>query len=46
MRIEWLQDILAVARTGSFAQAAQQRNLTPSAFSRRIQGIEDHLGVS
>jgi len=46
MRLEWLEDILAVARSGSFAQAAQQRNLSASAFSRRIQGIEDHLGVA
>jgi LysR family transcriptional regulator, hypochlorite-specific transcription factor HypT len=46
MRLEWLEDILAVARTGSFVQAAHQRNLTASAFSRRIQGIEDHLGVA
>jgi LysR family transcriptional regulator, hypochlorite-specific transcription factor HypT len=46
MRLEWLEDILAVAKTGSFNLAAQQRNLTPSAFSRRIQGIEDHLGVA
>jgi LysR family transcriptional regulator, hypochlorite-specific transcription factor HypT len=45
MRLEWLEDILAVARTGSFTLAAQQRNLTASAFSRRIQGIEDHLGM-
>lgn len=45
MRLEWLEDILAVARTGSFAQAAHLRNLTASAFSRRIQGIEEHLGV-
>ena len=46
MRLEWLDDILAVVRTGSFAHAAHARNLTPSAFSRRIQGIEDHLGVA
>jgi LysR family transcriptional regulator, hypochlorite-specific transcription factor HypT len=46
MRLEWLEDILAVAKTGSFTLAAQQRNLTASAFSRRIQGIEDHLGVA
>lgn len=45
MRLEWLEDILAVVKTGSFAQAAQRRSLTASAFSRRIQGIEEHLGV-
>jgi LysR family transcriptional regulator, hypochlorite-specific transcription factor HypT len=46
MRLEWLDDILAVAKTGSFTQAAHQRNLTASAFSRRIQAIEDHLGTT
>lgn len=46
LRLEWLKDILAVTRTGSFVDAAQPRNLTPSAFSRRIQGIEQYLGVA
>ena len=45
MRLEWLEDILAVADTGSFSEAAERRHLTASAFSRRIQQIEDHLGV-
>jgi LysR family transcriptional regulator, hypochlorite-specific transcription factor HypT len=45
MRLEWLEDILAVASTGSFSGAAEQRHLTQSAFSRRIRQIEQHLGV-
>lgn len=45
MRLEWLEDILAVAETGSFSEAAERRHLTPSAFSRRIRNIEDHVGV-
>lgn len=45
MRLEWLEDILAVADTGSFTEAAERRHLTPSAFSRRVQQIETHLGV-
>ncbi len=45
MRLEWLEDILAVAETGSFGEAAERRNLTQSAFSRRIQNIEDHVGT-
>lgn len=45
MRLEWLEDILAIAQTGSFSGAAERRNLTQSAFSRRIQLIEDHVGV-
>ena len=45
MRLEWLEDILAVAQTGSFSEAAQKRHLTQSAFSRRIRTIEEHVGV-
>lgn len=45
MRLEWLEDILAIAQTGSFSGAAERRNLTQSAFSRRIRQIEDHVGV-
>lgn len=45
MRLEWLEDILAIAQTGSFSAAAGRRNLTQSAFSRRIQQIEDYIGV-
>ncbi len=45
MRLEWLEDVLAVAETGSFQEAADRRRLTQSAFSRRIQHIEDQIGV-
>ena len=45
MRLEWLEDILAIAQTGSFSGAAERRSLTQSAFSRRIQQIEEHVGV-
>lgn len=45
MRLEWLEDILAIANTGSFSGAAERRRLTQSAFSRRIQQIEQHVGV-
>ena len=45
MRLEWLEDILAVLETGSFVRAAEQRFLTQPAFSRRIQLIENHVGV-
>ena len=44
MRLEWLEDILAVAQTGSFSAAAERRHLTQSAFSRRISSIESHVG--
>jgi|TARA_B100000959_G_scaffold273482_1_gene324087 DNA-binding transcriptional LysR family regulator len=45
MRLEWLEDILAVLETGSFVEAARQRFLSQPAFSRRIRLIEDHIGV-
>ncbi|GLS87439.1 LysR family transcriptional regulator [Cypionkella aquatica] len=45
MRLEWLEDILAIAETGSFSGAAERRRLTQSAFSRRIRQIEDYVGV-
>lgn len=45
MRLEWLEDILAVLKTGSFSRAAEQRFLTQSAFSRRIKSIENYVGV-
>ena len=46
MRLEWLEDILAIASTGSFSGAAERRRLTQSAFSRRIQQIERYVGVA
>ncbi|MEO3416606.1 LysR family transcriptional regulator [Roseovarius sp. CAU 1744] len=44
MRLEWIDDILAVLDAGSFSAAAERRFLTPSAFTRRIRGIEASLG--
>lgn len=45
MRLEWLEDILAVVETGSFHAAAIRRNITQPAFSRRIRAIEDYVGA-
>jgi len=45
MRLEWLEDIIAVAETGSLSEAAERRNLTQSAFSRRVRAIEEYVGV-
>lgn len=46
MRLEWIEDILAVAEMGSFNSAAEARFLTPSAFTRRIRMIEETLGCA
>ena len=45
MDIGWLQDFLKLAETGNFTRAATQRNVSQAAFSRRIQALEQWLGV-
>ena len=45
MRLEWLDDILAILETDSLNAAADKRFVTQPAFSRRIKAIESHLGV-
>lgn len=44
MRLEWLEDILAVHDAGSLRAAAEQRLLTASAFTRRIRVVEAAIG--
>lgn len=46
MRLEWIEDILAVAEHGSFQAACRKRNVSQPAFSRRIRQIEQALGVT
>jgi len=46
MELKWLEDFLSLARTRSFSRAAEERHVTQSAFSRRIQALELWLGVS
>ncbi len=46
MRLEWIDDILAVLDGGSLAQAAEKRLLTQSAFTRRVRTIEDSIGAT
>ncbi|WHZ13108.1 MAG: hypothetical protein OJF60_003549 [Burkholderiaceae bacterium] len=45
MRLEWLEDLLAVLETDSLNAAAERRFLTQPAFSRRLQTIEQMVGV-
>lgn len=45
MNHDWLDDVLAVLDAGSFVGAAERRNITQSAFTRRIRAIEDGLGA-
>ncbi len=46
MELEWFEDFLSVARTGSFSRSAEERSLTQPAFSRRIRALELALGVT
>ena len=43
MKLEWLEDLLAVIDHGSLSKAAIARHLTQPAFSRRVRAIESYL---
>ena len=45
MDSRWLEDLVALAEAGSLTRAAALRNITQPAFTRRIQQIEQWLGV-
>lgn len=46
MESKWLEDFLLLMETGNFSRAAERRHMSQPAFSRRIQALEDWLGVS
>lgn len=45
MDLNWLQDFVCLARTLNFTRAAEERNITQPAFSRRIKALENWIGV-
>ena len=45
MELDWLKDFLALAEQGNFSRAAEARNVTQPAFSRRIRALEDWIGA-
>jgi DNA-binding transcriptional LysR family regulator len=45
MNLVWLEDFLALAASGNFSRAAEARHTSQPAFSRRIRGLEEWLGV-
>jgi LysR family transcriptional regulator, hypochlorite-specific transcription factor HypT len=45
MNLSWLEDFLALAASGNFSRAADERHMTQPAFSRRIRALEDWLGA-
>ena len=44
MDINWLIDFVCLGRTLNFSRAAEERNVTQSAFSRRIKSLESWVG--
>ncbi len=46
MDTSWLQDFLTLAECGNFSRAAELRNVTQPAFSRRIRLLEDWAGAA
>jgi len=45
MDLTWLEDFLALAEHRHFTRAAEARNVTQPAFSRRIQALENWVGT-
>ena len=45
MDLNWLLDFECLARTLNFTRASDERNITQSAFSRRIKALESWVGL-
>lgn len=45
VNLTWLDDFLALAASGNFSRAAEERHMTQPAFSRRIRALEHWLGA-
>lgn len=45
MNLIWLDDFLALAATGNFSRAADDRHSSQPAFSRRIRALEEWIGA-
>ena len=43
--IEWLEDFVTLAETGSFSRAAEARTIAQPAFSRHIRALEEWVGA-
>src|SRR3954469_3394622 len=46
MDLDWLKDFLALAELKTFSRAADARNVTQPAFSRRIRALEGWIGAA
>jgi len=45
MEVAWLEDFLKLLEYGNFSRAAEARNVTQPAFSRRIRALEEWVGT-
>jgi LysR family transcriptional regulator, hypochlorite-specific transcription factor HypT len=45
MNLSWLDDFAALAASGNFSRAADERHMTQPAFSRRVRALEEWLGT-
>src|SRR5471032_395767 len=45
MNLTWLEDFLALAASGNFSRAAEDRHSSQPAFSRRIRALEEWIGI-
>lgn len=45
MNLSWIDDFIALAASGNFSRAAEERHMTQPAFSRRIRALEEWLGA-
>lgn len=45
MELSWLEDFLALAELSHFSNAANRRNISQPAFSRRIKLLEEWIGT-
>lgn len=45
LNLSWLDDFFALAASGNFSRAAEERHMTQPAFSRRIRALEEWLGT-
>lgn len=44
MELRWFEDVLTLLEEGNLTRAAERRNITQPAFSRRIRSFEEWLG--
>ncbi|MGU5496228.1 LysR family transcriptional regulator, partial [Acinetobacter baumannii] len=45
LEVRWVEDLLTLERERSISKAAEKRFISQSAFTRRIQQIEEMIGA-